>query len=213
MKKITKFTALLSIIILSSFVFSACGKKPTETQKTEPSPVSKLVELTPEQKPYISLIPREDGHSLKLKITKIPSSVTQVEYELVYTAVDNGLEIEKGAGDTIKVDSTNLERDILLGTASCTNGCKYKYDTGVTGGIVSLTLISENNQISTIEAPFTLKSTVDLKKENNNISVKDDSFSTKVTTKANEFYILIKNALVYSLFSNKGLINDYPINQ
>lgn len=213
MKKITKFTALLSIIILSSFIFSACGKKPIETQKTEPTPISKLVELTPEEKPYISLIPREDGHSLKLKITKIPSFVTQIEYELVYTAIDNGLEIEKGAGDTIKVDSTTLERDILLGTASCTNGCKYKYDEGVTGGMVSLTLDSENGQVSTIESPFTLKSTIQLKKDSNNISIKDDSFSTKVTTKANEFYVLIKNALVYSLFSSKGLVNDYPINQ
>lgn len=212
MKKIIKITSLSLIIILSSFVFSACGKK-TATPKTEPTPVPRLVELTPEKKPYISLVPRDDGHSLKLKINKIQTSISQIEYELIYTAVDNGLEIEKGAGDTIKVDSTSLERDILLGTASCTNDCKYKYDTGVTGGIVSLTLISDNGQISTIEAPFVLKSTADLKKENNNIALSNDTFSTKVTTKPNEFYILIKNALVYSLFSNRGLIGDYPITE
>lgn len=214
--KITQILTLSFFVIFSSFCLSGCGKK-TTTQNTEPTPTPvRLLELKDEEKPYISLVPREDGHELKMKISKIPASISQIEYELIYTAVDKNLEMEKGVGDTIKVDSSNLERDLLLGTASCTNGCKYKYDEGVTGGTLSLTLISTNGQMSTLEVPFTFKSANDVKKDNNLISLKTDNFSTKLTPKTGEFYILLKNALVYSLFSsnsNKSLIGDYPIDK
>lgn len=212
-----KILSLSFVVIFSSFFLAGCGKKTSTLKNMEPtSTPSRLVELKPEEKPYISLIPREDGHELKMKISHIPASISQIEYELIYTAIDNKLEMEKGVGDTIKVTNDNLERDLLLGTASCTNGCKYKYDEGVTGGTLSLTLISANGQMSTLEIPFTFKSANDVKKDNNLISLKTDNFSTKLTPKTGEFYVLLKNALVYSLFSSnssKSLVGDYPINQ
>lgn len=214
--KIARVLSLSLIVVLSSFFLSACGKQ-TTTQKIMPTPTPRLLELKPEEKPYISLIPREDGHSLKLKLSNISPSISQIEYEMVYTAVDNGLEMEKGVGDTIKIDGSSLERDLLLGTASCTNGCKYKYDVGITGGTVSLTLISTSGQVSTLETPFTLISGTDLKKANNIISLKGDSFTTKVASvQPKDFYVFLKNALVYSLFSNnvtKSLVGEFPVNQ
>ena len=45
--------------------------------------------------------------------------------------------MEKGVGDTVKLTSNSFEKDLLLGTESCTNGCKYKFDEGVVGGVLS----------------------------------------------------------------------------
>lgn len=155
MNKIYKFLTIALVLLFSSFFLSACGKKvaPTPIQTTS---TPKSIEFKNEEKPTISLIPRADGHELKLKIENIPQNITQIEYELLYTAADNGLEIEKGVGDTVKLDSRNIERDLLLGTASCTNGCKYKYDEGISNGTLSLTFITADNQIASYEGSFTL---------------------------------------------------------
>ena len=67
---------------------------------------------------------------------------------------DGNMEIEKGLGDTIKDVGTTIERKLLLGTESCTNGCKYKYDEGVSGGTISLKFSLRNKpQVATIDIP------------------------------------------------------------
>jgi len=204
MKKI-----ILSILVFS-LVLSGCGKKKTADTSQQATPTTtEMTELVLTEKPYISLIPRQDGHELKLKVTKIPSIIKQIDYELVYTAKSEGSEIEKGVGDTVKNVSSSIEKDLLLGTASCTNGCKYKYDDGVTGGTVTLTLITADNQSATIEAPFSIKSIAQVKKSGT-MDLSTENFSTKVTDKSGSFYTLIKNDKVYSLFSNNGLIKDLP---
>ncbi len=147
----------IGLIIFTGFIFSACGKVKSIPTPT-PIPTPRLTEFNQNEKPKISLIPRSDGHELKLKVENIPSFINQIEYELLYTAVDSGLEIEKGVGDTIKIDSISVTRDLLLGTASCTNGCKYKYDNGVKNGTLSITFTTTNNQVITYSSPFTLTS-------------------------------------------------------
>lgn len=192
------------LLLFSTLFLSGCGKK---TPAPTPTPTPKLIELTDAEKPYISLIPRSDGHEITIKITKIPESIESMEYELIYTAVDNGLEIEKGAGDTVKSVSGSIERKVLLGTESCTNGCKYKYDTGVNGGKLNLTLITKNGQMSTMESPFSLRTAAEIKKLGA-IDLPSENYSGKITTKTGEFYIMVKNALVYSVFSSSGLIDE-----
>lgn len=204
--KTTKLKIVLTVLMVAftSFAFSACTKK-SKTAPIEPTPTPKLLELEAKDKPYISLTPRQDGHELKLKIINIPDFVEQIEYELIYLAVDEDIEMEKGVGDTIKVTSSTIERDLLLGTASCTNGCKYKYDTGVTGGTLSLSLITSNNQVATFETPFTLTAASDLK----TLSVED--FSVSATTKTKDFFVVLRNygtkdkstvSSIYSIFSS-----------
>lgn len=194
------------LIILTTLVLAGCGSK--NTPAPTPTPAPKIVELQQQEKPIIDLVPRADGHELKLQISNIPSFISQIEYELLYTAVDNGMEIEKGAGDTIKVNSSKVERNILLGTASCTNGCKYKYDAGITGGTLSLTLITTNGQISTFETQFTLKSGKDIKQNGNVISLSTENYSQPISnSKTNAYYLLIKNFgstdnSAYSLFTS-----------
>ncbi len=211
-----KLSRLFIICLLAStFFLSSCNKKTTPTPAPTPTPIPKLIEIENGQKPYISLIPRQDGHELKLIIDRLPQIVSQIEYELLYTANDEGLEIEKGVGDTIKLNKTTskIERDILLGTSSCTNGCKYKYDTGVSGGTLSLNFYTQNGQVFTYESPFVLTTTADINKDKS-IGLPSDNFVVNLSglTKTNHFFIVIKNfgtqkpiqgfSSVYSIFSS-----------
>ncbi len=209
----TKFISFALIIVASSFFLSACGKKKTETTTTTPQKnVQKELTLSESEKPIISLIPRADGHELKLKIDNIPSTITQIEYELIYSASDAGLEMEKGVGDTVKVSSKNIEKDLLLGTSSCTNGCKYKYDNGVTGGTLSLIFYTNDNQSTSYETPFVLKTSSDIKKDSG-LSLPSENFSVKAsTTSKSDYFVLIKNfPSYYSAFSSgngKGVVTN-----
>jgi len=142
-------------IILCSILLFGCSKK-TSTSKITPTPVPRTFELQENEQPEISLVPREDGHELTMKISKIIPNVANIEYELTYNASESGMEIEKGLGDSIKVEGTSIERKLLLGTESCTSGCKYKYDEGITGGNLNITLITKDNQSALIEKTFTL---------------------------------------------------------
>lgn len=204
------FFKYLSVILISSFFLSACGKK-SVTNKITPNPVAQKLELSDSEKPIISLIPRQDGHEIKLIIDNIPQSITEIEYELIYSAIDEGLEMEKGVGDTIKVTSKNIQRDLLLGTSSCTNGCKYKYDQGVIGGTLSLTFLTSDNQSLYYETSFVLKNSADIKKDGG-LSLNLEKFQIKGTvTGKNDYFVLIKNLPnYYSVFSSgngKGSIN------
>jgi len=153
---------IIFLLFVTTFILSSCGTKKTVTSAT-PTPVPRELNITDEQKPTVSLTSREDGHELTLKLSKIDSIFSKIEYELIYTASDAGLEIEKGVSGNFEskdiTNGTSLERKILLGTESCTNGCKYKYDAGVNGGSLNLTLITNDNQVATMELPFTLTST------------------------------------------------------
>ena len=205
------FFKYLSIMLVSSFFLSACGKKIVTT--ANPTPVSQILELSNQDKPVISLIPSADGHELKLKIDNISQNITEFEYDLIYSVVDESLEMEKGAGDTIKVTTKNFEKDILMGTSSCTTGvCKYKYDQGVVGGTLSITFLTSNNQSLRYETPFTFKTSKDIKKEGG-LSLSLENFQIKGTiTSVNDYFILIKNLSdYYSVFSSgigKGTITS-----
>lgn len=205
MNKIKIFSLSL-VVIASSFLLSACGKKTTTNSDNNTNPTksaAKELVLSESEKPIISLIPREDGHELKLKVDNIPSSVSQIEYELIYSSTENGLTMEKGVGDTVKISSKNIEKDLLLGTSSCTNGCKYKYDTGVSEGTLTLIFYTNDNQSATYESPFVLKTSADIKKDGG-LSLKSENFSIKAsTTTKSDYFVAIKNyPSYYSVFSN-----------
>jgi len=201
----TKFLSLALIVLGSSFLLSGCGKKTTTTTKpttTTKKPTTELI-LSDSEKPIVSLIPRADGHELKLKLDNIPANVNQIDYELIYSASDNGLVMEKGVGDTVKISSKSIEKDLLLGTASCTNGCKYKYDEGINSGTLSLTLYTFDNQSTTFESPFVLKTSADIKKDGG-FKLDTENFSVKATTSTkSDYFVVIKNyPSYYSVFSS-----------
>jgi hypothetical protein len=89
------------------------------------------------------------------------------------------MEIEKGLGDTLKVEGTSLSRDLLLGTESCTSGCKYKYDEGITGGTLNITLVTKDGQVAPLQKSFTLKK--DTKTKKFIVTLSDALSSTDIT--------------------------------
>lgn len=208
----TKIALLFGVILL----LSSCGKtSPTPVAQSKPTSTDQTAfNFSPSEKPTLSLIPRADGHLLTMKIDNIPSKLVSLEYELVYTASDNGNDIEKGLGDTVKLNNEpSLTRDLLLGTASCTSGCKYKYDNNVNSGTVTLTFMTADNQVNTFDAPFTLDSGADIKKTGG-MFLKDNSmgFKGKPISSA-DYYVLVKNYLggfsVFSSGNGKGTVTEY----
>jgi hypothetical protein len=213
MKTQNKFIPFALIVVLSSFFLSACGKKVVTTvPPTNTTNSSATIELKPQDRPYISLIPRADGHQLTLKIDNLPSSVTQVDYELIYDVHDkaSNQDIEKGVSDTIKDISKSVSRDLLLGTASCTAGCKYAYDEGVTGGTLTLILTTASGQ-ATFTTPFALESSADINREKGiSLTSKNVTINASTTTKS-DFFVMVKDygltsgitaTGAYSVFSN-----------
>jgi hypothetical protein len=184
----------LSLIFIATLFLSACGKKNTTT--IAPSPTPRLVELSVEDRPQISLTPRSDGHELSLKFSSISSSITKIEYELTYVAVDGNLEIEKGASGIIEskdFSSGKAQKKILLGTESCTNGCKYKYDAGITGGNLNLTFTTNNGQISTFDSPFILRTAAEVKKAGKLVWTQEDYTYTPSKYTGINFFIAHKD--------------------
>jgi len=190
----------LCLFLIPLFLLSSCKKK-TETQQLTPTPAPKLIEIDMADRPYISLIPRADGHEIKLVVEKIPDFINEIEYELVYTAIDDELDIqiEKGLNGTPEISNGKIERDLLLGTESCTNGCKYKYDAGVNGGYLILNFITSDNQKAIYQSDFVLSQTADIKKN----GLKLNDLEIVATPKQTEYFILLQNYnQQYSVFSS-----------
>lgn len=185
----------LTLILCSVLLLSACGKK-TATTVSTPSPTPKLVEMAAADRPEITLLSRADGHELTLKIASISTNISKIEYELTYTAGQDGLEIEKGA--TGIIEATDLaagkaERKILLGTESCTAGCKYKYDDGVTGGNLNITFTTKNGQISTFDTPFILRSAAEVKKAGKLVWTDQNYSYTPKSIPTGSYFVALKD--------------------
>jgi len=89
-------------------------------------------ELPFEKRPFVSLIPSEDGHWLTLKIDKLVNAVS-MDYELIYVLPDGR---NQGPSGTIKLENQDtIERKLLIGSESSGN---YYYDEGVEKGTLAL---------------------------------------------------------------------------
>lgn len=185
----------LTLILCSTLLLSACGKKSTTVVST-PTSAPKLVEMAIDERPQVSLVSRADGHELSIKIASISSNITKIEYELTYTAGQADLQIEKGATGTIEptdLATGKTERKILLGTESCTAGCKYKYDDGVTGGNLNLTFTNKNGQISTFDTPFILRSAAEIKKAGKLLWTDQNYTYTPKSIPSGSYFVALKD--------------------
>lgn len=180
------------LLFVSTLFLSACGQK-TSKNTTAPSPTPRLVEMAKELRPNISLTSRGDGHELTLKFSSLSNEITKIDYEITYLATDGDLEIEKGASGTITskdFSSSSVERKILLGTESCTSGCKYKYDSGVNGGTMNIVFTTSNGQISTFNTDFILRSGASVKKAGKIVWEEKDYSYTPNKINSSGFYIV-----------------------
>jgi len=194
--------AIILIIVMIITIVVGKNKKTTTSSNTTETKTTEELSLSDEEKPYISLVPQADGHRLNLKISDIPKNISEIEYDLIYTAKDENIEIEKGVGGTAKIEGNSIERELLLGTESCTNGCKYKYDEGITGGTLTLSFMTADGQSALYEAPFVFLTSTDIKTKG--LSLETENLLIKATISSkNDYFVLIKNFKpVYSVFSS-----------
>lgn len=164
------------------FFFKSSTKTPISKVQEEEEVVK---ELPLEQKPYVSLTPRTDGHELHLLVSKIPSGTTAVEYDLFYTNADG---INQGATGSGKTNGgTTLERDVLLG--SCSSG-KCKYDEGVEKGTFTLKLRDSNGKLTA-----KMQTEFHLQKNGGKLTSADGKFTLTSSNLSKTGYYLVMNTI------------------
>jgi hypothetical protein len=182
-----KYLSVLLIVIaglaafLSGFyLFKSLTSSPQE-KLMKASEGEALQELSIDERPYVTLTPRPDGHELTLKITNVPEGFKAVEYELGYKNKDG---VQQGATGKITVSSPVLERKILLGT--CSSG-RCRYDEGVERGTLTLRFRDDQGKlIAKFETGFTLN------QGGSKLSSYDGKFSISGNLgKVNFFYVVM----------------------
>ncbi len=135
MKKYTPFIllALGVVLVVGVFAYTNSGG----SSVTEPTPIADEVapEIPFDQRPFVSLTPRTDGHWLKLTVMGVNkvTGAASVDYVLEYTT-EAGL--NQGVPGTVKLSGiTTIDRDLLLGSES---SGKFRYDEGVSKGMITL---------------------------------------------------------------------------
>ncbi len=177
-----------AILILGLVFFGAVltsrSRSKKEAEPTSPPealvPTKTIEEIPPTQRPFIGLVPSDDGHWLTLYINNTGEAKT-IEYELIYETAGP----TQGAIGTIdfKKRKSPIEEKILLGTES--RG-KFKYDEGVEKGKLEL-VFREKGQDVKYNTEFHLQSASQAK---NTLTSLDDQFSFKAKTNlAKGFYI------------------------
>lgn len=114
-----------------------------------------LQEVSLNARPVTSLTPSDDGHWLKLEITKIVLDAASLDYELLYKLPDGRTQ---GVPGTIKLEGGDIERDLLLGSESSGN---FRYDEGVEEGTLTLRFRNDKGKlIAKFAGQFHLQSDV-----------------------------------------------------
>ncbi len=155
-KKYLPFVLLILGIFILGGIFLVLSKGRGSNSTDE-----QLVEIPLEDRPVVTLVPKEDGHWLHLTVEKLDPvkknfSAKSVDYELVYVS-NSGTQ---GVPGTVQLDDTKvIERDLLLGSESSGN---YRYDEGVEGGDLTLSFRDERGKlISRVSTEFKLFNGVD----------------------------------------------------
>lgn len=157
----------LVIIVLAAGGFFGYKKFFAKKKKEEPKKVvSKKAQLVNQielgKRPYLTLVPREDGREVSMTIDKLQLGEENVEYELEYQAGN----MIQGAGGRIDFtqEPAPVTKKLLFG--SCSKG-KCTYDENVSGG--SLTLTFAGKEGYALKGDFTL----------NKMSEKEGIFSSR----------------------------------
>ncbi|MBI4033040.1 MAG: hypothetical protein HY377_00760 [Candidatus Blackburnbacteria bacterium] len=175
-RKLLVFLVVLLGIATSGGIFwfvKGVTQKPTTTASSQKEEV--LRELPLAERPFASMTPRTDGHEFKLAVSRIPSGIDALEYELVYKNSDG---VTQGVPGSVKLKgATILERNLLLG--SCSSG-KCKYDEGVEKGTLTLRLRNADGElIAKLETGFHLQQGGPLSSTDGNFKLTSSSLSVK----------------------------------
>jgi hypothetical protein len=150
MKKFIVILIILTLVGAGYFGYKKFFAKKEEKSKVVTSKKRNPVNILDlEKRPYVTLIPREDGHEVAMSIANLHYGEDRVEYELEYQAGT----LLQGAGGRIDFneEAPPVTKNLLFG--SCSKG-KCKYDEDVSGG--SLTLHFEGKEDYSLKGEFTL---------------------------------------------------------
>lgn len=212
MKKFLPVLALIFVVIVGGVIFllqknntPSPTQSPVEVEETAP-------ELPFDQRPYVSLTPRSDGHWLKLTIAgvnKVPNAAS-VDYMLSYDVPDHP---SQGVPGTVKLTGiTTIDRDLLLGSES---SGKFRYDEGVSKGQITLKFRNSSKKlIGMLSTEFHLLSKTEV------LNSIDNQFSYKLSKKPTKGYFVVLNTFgliegvkgelvsgPYGVFSSETLSN------
>lgn len=195
--------ALGGVVVFGVFkVLQSFGKPETRVvdSKNNKKAEEVLRELPIEERPFVSLIPRADGHELHMTITKIPSDAGTIEYKLVYKDAKG---ISQGVPGTVKAQFS-IERDLVLGT--CSSG-KCRYDEGVEEGNFTIRLRNVDGKlIAKLETPFYLQ------KGGKELNFLDGSFSlTAGNLSKNAYYLTMSTLGLPGQVSGKVVGKPYGV--
>lgn len=139
---------VIGLLIIGGVLFSLLKGEPNDT-KVEEAPKPAIKALATEDLPIIKLTAKNNGQELVLSLETKQNFATldRAEYELIYYLEDG---LSRGAMGEIELNGGEGEKEILLGTCS-RDVCRY--DEGVTGGKVIITLTQEN-QLHSFETEF-----------------------------------------------------------
>jgi len=180
MKKYLPFLigAFVLLFIIGGVFWFLKGRGPVEPKEV---PEEIAPEWTLEERPYITLTPREDGREFKMRIEGVKDTKL-IDYELVYFSN----EISRGVTGSIDLGgATMIEKDLLLGSCS-KNVCKY--DENVTEGTLSLRFQNSEGKVRKYELAFHLQ-----KGEDGPVGLTsgDGNFSFQGKLPNNEYYLTL----------------------
>ena len=149
--------------------------------------ITGTTQVSLEERPFVTLTPRADGHEIKLEIQNIKNAQT-VEYELAYMAG----EFSRGTIGEAKLEGADsLSRNLLLGSESCSGTgekkvCRYKYDEGVSEGTLTLRL-RKDSSAQKYEIAFHLQQGAEAKK---GLTSGDGNFEFKGSLSSSAFFLI-----------------------
>lgn len=140
MKKLLTL-ALLLLVITN---VSGCRLFRRQQAEAEPTPkpaINEPVNVIPvTERPYLSLVPRNDGRELTLRLGELRKPATEMEYELEY---QSGTLLQGAFGELDLTGTAPFSTEILLGSCSAGGSCSYHED--VTGGTITSKYRGEEN--------------------------------------------------------------------
>ena len=132
-----------AIIACSAFILIACSLKKTKPDtsvlpNSQPTPTPVETSLPQSQRPQVIFTPDEKFQNISFIINNLPSDVTPVDYELLYSSEG----IERGVSGSYYPDDDPESREpIFLGTSS--SGVR-KPDTNITDIVMEIEYESQS---------------------------------------------------------------------
>lgn len=149
-KMITVGGVIVAILLIGGGAFLLLGKK-----TTAPSAATNIPQDQTQNIPTIapsdigmSLAVTRNGQSVTMTVTKL-DGITALDYEVTYTAVNNGNSIPRGiiGHVDVKPGDSQEKQEVVLGT--CSDVCHY--DNGVTTVKFAVKVTKAGGQVSEVD--------------------------------------------------------------